>query len=292
MFLLQFFLRLNYLEMHRTYGCSSNPHRTRPLCDFCGRYFCQPQKLKVHIKRMHSDMNEVLREFQCKSCLKLLGSRAALQRHFKEVHHRDVVVTSNCEKCGKSFQNRSNLKIHMLTHSGVKPFRYGITIPLANYMSQFYVLFFLIVFYVFLLNRCQQEGCSAAFTTKQCLQFHYKKAHGLSEDALPRIERSIAYTFDAYAGEGADGSGKSLKDDAKKPQRTFRKGRKSSAKSQKLRNFEGQPAQSDYQLETSEVLHETTRQDSAECSEPLQVLFKNSKCTPGFKLRILIVDYT
>lgn len=230
----KFFLRLNYLEMHRTYGCSSNPHRTRPLCDFCGRYFCQPQKLKVHIKRMHSDMNEVLREFQCKSCLKILGSRAALQRHFKEVHHRDVVVTSNCDRCGKSFQNRSNLKIHMLTHSGVKPFR------------------------------CQQEGCPAAFTTKQCLQFHYKKAHGLSEDALPRIERSIAYTFDAYAGEGADGSGKPVKSDGKKPQRTLRKSRKSSAKSQKQ-------TQSENQLETTENKHETTGQDSTESSEPIQI---------------------
>lgn len=50
----KFFLRLNYLEMHRTYGCASNPQRARPLCDFCGRKFCQPQKLKVHIKRMHS----------------------------------------------------------------------------------------------------------------------------------------------------------------------------------------------------------------------------------------------
>lgn len=52
--ILQFFLRLNYLEMHRTYGCSANPNRARPLCDYCGRKFCQPQKLKVHIKRMHS----------------------------------------------------------------------------------------------------------------------------------------------------------------------------------------------------------------------------------------------
>ena len=50
----KFFLRLNYLEMHRSYGCSQNPQRSRPLCDFCGRKFCQPQKLKVHIKRMHS----------------------------------------------------------------------------------------------------------------------------------------------------------------------------------------------------------------------------------------------
>lgn len=108
--------------MHRTYGCSMNPQRARPLCDFCGRKFCQPQKLKVHIKRMHSDMAEVLRDFQCKLCSKLLGSRAALQRHSKEVHSRNSAVVS-CPRCQKLFQNRSNLKIHMLTHSGVRPFK-------------------------------------------------------------------------------------------------------------------------------------------------------------------------
>ena len=28
----------------------------------------------------------------------------------------------HCPKCPKMFKNKSNLKIHMLTHSGVKPF--------------------------------------------------------------------------------------------------------------------------------------------------------------------------
>nr|XP_022920311.1 uncharacterized protein LOC111428853 [Onthophagus taurus] len=166
----KFFLRLNYLEMHRTYGCSANPQRSRPLCDFCGRKFCQPQKLKVHIKRMHGDMADILKDFQCKNCMKILGSKAALQRHVKEVHQKQVDDACACTKCGKMFQNKSNLKIHMLTHSGIKPFR------------------------------CNEKECSAAFTTKQCLQFHYKKAHGLLEDQMPKIERSVDYTFEAYSG--------------------------------------------------------------------------------------------
>lgn len=48
--------------------------------------------------------------------------------------------------------------------------------------------------------RCTENECTAAFTTKQCLQFHYKKVHGYTQEQMPKIERSVAYTFDAYSG--------------------------------------------------------------------------------------------
>lgn len=48
--------------------------------------------------------------------------------------------------------------------------------------------------------RCMVANCRAAFTTKQCLQFHYKKSHNYAEDNMPKIERSIDYTFQAYSG--------------------------------------------------------------------------------------------
>lgn len=92
---------------------------------------------------------------------------------------------------------------------------------------------------------------------------------------MPRIERSIAYTFDAYAGEAADGSGGSEKDEVKKPQRVLRKSRKS-AKSQKNRSFEGQPIHGENRHESTELrsmVHLTTElPEAVESSEPVQVL--------------------
>ena len=100
-----------------------------------------------------------------------------MQRHRREVHaastesnHQDASARVACGKCGRTFKNKSNLKIHMLTHSGVKPFG------------------------------CKVEGCKSGFTTKQCLQLHYKKAHGLNEEKMPKIEREVPYTIKAYSG--------------------------------------------------------------------------------------------
>ncbi|KAK2714246.1 uncharacterized protein LOC136039763 isoform X2 [Artemia franciscana] len=167
----KFFLRPNYLEMHRNYGCAANPNRERPQCHLCGKKFCQPQKLKIHIKKIHGEVDPMdeQKQYPCKFCDQVMATRAALHRHHRETHNKETGGACACDTCGKLFQNKSNLKIHMLTHSGVKPFR------------------------------CPIEGCEMGFSTKQVTQVHLKKAHGYNEDNMPHVERTIPYTFDAYS---------------------------------------------------------------------------------------------
>ena len=95
----------------------------------------------------------------------ILSSKYALNRHIKEVHHRQQ--SHVCHHCSKHFTQQSNLKQHLLIHYGVKPFL------------------------------CQHPSCKSAFTTKQCLQVHYRKvhryqAHLLSNDSIP-FESEYAY---------------------------------------------------------------------------------------------------
>lgn len=78
----------------------------------------------------------------------------------------------------------------MLTHSGVRPFKYVTQECFISFSYDTFKTFF----------RCAENECTAAFTTKQCLQFHYKKVHGFTQEQMPKIERSVAYTFDAYSG--------------------------------------------------------------------------------------------
>lgn len=79
-------------------------------------------------------------QLQCHICLKSMETHQAIRHHIKEVHPSEaafkvvgrggdpnatgsgLLSRVGCPKCGRSFKNKSNLKIHMLTHSGVKPF--------------------------------------------------------------------------------------------------------------------------------------------------------------------------
>ena len=135
-------------------------------CGECGKILLNPKKLQAHKQRAHSRQT-----FSCEKCGKIFTQNSVLQRH-KMIH--DEVYSVACDRCGKLFRDKHNLKVHLLTHSGVKPFE------------------------------CSIQGCTAAFTVKQCLQGHYRKVHGYTDLNMPSITRSVPFTPDAYMGQQDD----------------------------------------------------------------------------------------
>lgn len=92
---------------------------------------------------------------------------------------------------------------------------------------------------------------------------------------MPRIERSIAYTFDAYAGETSDSNGK-FKESVMKPHKTLRRGRTSTS-SQKIQSHETMPKAQDEATEIACIVsQEAHAKKSFQESEPVQVGIKNS----------------
>jgi uncharacterized Zn-finger protein len=122
-------------------------------CDKCDKVYLDPKALKQHVKQVHERSDQL----HCSQCEMILSSKYALNRHIKEVHHRQQ--THVCTHCLKQFTQQSNLKQHLLIHYGVKPFL------------------------------CQHLACKSAFTTKQCLQVHYRKVHRYSDEEMPDIKR-------------------------------------------------------------------------------------------------------
>ena len=160
----KYFFQQNFLELHQNYGCSSNPNRSKLECELCGIRFANSQKLRGHVIQTHIQTATEVKD-------NMGDDLSGNLRHSKDGDNNEgFAMRVVCPKCGKTFKNKSNLKIHMLTHSGVKPFG------------------------------CRVASCNQGFTTKQCLQFHYKKHHGFNRDNMPKIDRKVPYTLAAYSG--------------------------------------------------------------------------------------------
>ena len=84
------------------------------LAPGCGKAWKRKETLYSHHQREH--LQGVTCPFKCGKCEKTFYMKGLLNNHMKEEH-----LTTFCELCGKGVKGK--LKLHMLRHTGDKPFK-------------------------------------------------------------------------------------------------------------------------------------------------------------------------
>ena len=80
-------------------------------CPLCGKMVCK-SLLEDHTKRKHNS------DHQCDKCEMTFNTVKRLERHIKHVH--DKIKEFICDTCGKAFQSRGNLTLHIRIHTDEK----------------------------------------------------------------------------------------------------------------------------------------------------------------------------
>ncbi|XP_059045141.1 gastrula zinc finger protein XlCGF57.1-like [Achroia grisella] len=90
---------------------------TLKKCSICNRKCANSSTLVIHM-RSHSDE----KPYSCLSCDKKYKDSGTLKRHVERNHLENRERNFICENCGKSFYSKSDVKIHMRTHTGETPY--------------------------------------------------------------------------------------------------------------------------------------------------------------------------
>ncbi|CAH2050532.1 unnamed protein product, partial [Iphiclides podalirius] len=86
------------------------------MCQLCGRYFRSEQNLAIH---MACHMSKGIL-YTCKVCHRSYDTRSNLKTH--SITHSNE-RPYNCHLCKKSFKRNQDLKFHINQHTGAKPYK-------------------------------------------------------------------------------------------------------------------------------------------------------------------------
>ncbi|XP_071523978.1 uncharacterized protein [Panulirus ornatus] len=140
-------------------------------CNICGKVLSNKYSLASHMKTHSRDTS-----YKCTVCDKAFVSKYTLVDHIRRIHEeigygRDKV----CKQCGRSFFTNSELKYHMKTHTGERPYRcevcgetYLSSSTLRYHMQKHSNVMFV----------CQD--CQAKFKNYVGWSAHMKRVHGVS----------------------------------------------------------------------------------------------------------------
>ena len=103
---------------HELFGGKTKEKRQR--CSYCGKKFYFPKKIKVFEKSDCEELHAGGERFPCTydSCSKKFHVATALRRHISAVHKKEK--TNICDKCGRAFNQPTQLKTHSRIHTGEK----------------------------------------------------------------------------------------------------------------------------------------------------------------------------
>jgi KRAB domain-containing zinc finger protein len=105
-------LILKMYLVHQVVHTDDRPHG----CNLCSKQFKSTQKLKQHVKVVHTKRTK---EFTCLECNKAFFTKSDLNRH-QNIHNREGF--SKCYFCYKKFSQSGHLVTHMRLHTLEQPF--------------------------------------------------------------------------------------------------------------------------------------------------------------------------
>ena len=111
----------NFSALFRHYE-AAHPLSKILLCLHCGKLFDDFQRMKKHAE-VHDLVPKTYNKpqtFNCVTCLESFTKKSLYEKHGCRANSKvkKEKAMAICEVCGKSFDSRSKLQVHMAVHTG------------------------------------------------------------------------------------------------------------------------------------------------------------------------------